>query len=81
MSLAFLYLEDLQAADHREILVIVRFIIIMIDRSLSLIFNPYLSRQLLQRVNKGRFVESQLSSLGERGNGIDLASFRNLFIE
>ena len=53
----------------------------MIVRSLSLIFNPYLSRQLLQRVKKGRFVESQLSSLGERGNGIDLASFRNLFIE
>ena len=53
----------------------------MIVRSLSLIFNPYLSRQLLQRVKKGRFVESQLSSLGERGNGIDSASFRDLFIE
>ena len=42
MSLAFLYLEDPQSADHREIYVIVRFIIIIV-RSLSLIFNPYLS--------------------------------------
>ena len=31
--------------------------------------------------NKSRFVESQLCSLRERGNGIDSLSFRNVFIK